>query len=244
MKIVAIVQTRMGSSRLPGKVLYPLLGKPVISQVISRLKKVSLIDEIVIATTDNLRDQVIVEWAKDNRVKYFIGDTNNVLERYLGAANSSNAEVVIRITSDCPLIDSNVISQMLGSYLSNNLQMITNSGPYDEKRTYPRGLDVEIFPISWLKIANDNAKSNHQLEHVTPYFYENFQEDIVHYLNDIDYSNHRWTLDTIEDYQFINEIYSGLLKHKSESNMNDIIDFLDENKELLWINKQIVQKKY
>ena len=150
MKTGVIVQTRMGSTRLPGKVMMDLCGKPVIDHVIDRLKRSRLSDEIIIATTTLERDKVVVEQAKKNGVKWFCGSEDDVLSRYYCAAKENDLDVVVRVTSDCPLIDPVILDNVVDFYMSNNYTLVTNAGINFEQRTFPRGLDVEVFSFSML----------------------------------------------------------------------------------------------
>lgn len=212
MKVVCIIQARMGSTRLPGKVMLGLCGKTVLGHVIERVKMVKNIDEIVIATTTKEDDSIIVEEALKYDVKVFRGSEEDVLSRYYYAAKENDADVVVRITSDCPLIDPEIIDEMLSRfkylYKENKVDYLSNT----LERTFPRGLDAEIFSFKILEDAFINAEKYHQREHVTPYIYENANKFklVGGYQKDIDYSYHRWTLDTEEDFELIRRIYLHL----------------------------------
>ena len=243
MNTVVIIQTRMSSTRLPGKVLYPLNKRPVLEHVVNRVKQAKLVDDVVVATTDLTADDIIVQWTEALGIKYYRGSESNVLERYYQAALASNAKTVIRITSDCPLIDPKLIDLMVEFYRQNNFRMVTNSGPYDDKRTYPRGLDIEILDFELLKEAHYDAKEDYEREHVTPYVYKNFNENIYHFLNSRDMSNYRWTLDTIEDFKFIQKVYEYFGSEISFADTENILSFLESNNEIREINQNIQQKK-
>ena len=172
MKIGAIIQARMGSTRLPEKVMKNLQGKTVLEHVIERVKQSKLIDEIIIATTTHERDAVIEAEALRCGVKSFRGSEDDVLSRYYYAAKENNIDVVVRITSDCPLIDPEIIDNIVIFYENNNYDIVTNAGSDVANRTYPRGLDVEIFSFDILENAYNNASEKYQREHVTPYIYE------------------------------------------------------------------------
>ncbi|GAE87795.1 3-deoxy-manno-octulosonate cytidylyltransferase [Acetivibrio straminisolvens JCM 21531] len=152
MKTGAIVQTRMGSTRLPGKVMLDLCGKPVIEHVIDRLKLSKLLDEIIIATTALEMDKVIVEQAKKNGVKWFCGSEDDVLSRYYYAAKENDLDTVIRITSDCPLIDPVLLDKVVEFYTSNNYILVTNAGNDLTQRTFPRDLMLRCFPLKYWKM--------------------------------------------------------------------------------------------
>ncbi|WP_347834680.1 glycosyltransferase family protein [Gracilibacillus sp. JCM 18860] len=210
MKVVAIIQARMGSTRLPGKVLKKIKGgETVLSHVINRVSKSKNVDNIVIATTIQKDDDQIVKEVTDLGYTVYRGSENDVLERYYQAILQSSANIIIRITSDCPLIDPIVIDEMVEVFINNNYSLVTNAGADASLRTFPRGLDVEIFSREALEKAYINATLPYQREHVTPYIYEN-EASIFYYKNKEDNSNHRWTLDTKEDYRLIEEIYNNL----------------------------------
>ncbi|MCT4784100.1 MULTISPECIES: cytidylyltransferase domain-containing protein [Exiguobacterium] len=243
MKTVAIIQARMGSTRLPGKVLMKLQDKTVLEHVIERVKQARLIDEIVVATTTLSEDDVLYEEAMRYGVRVYRGSSDNVLSRYYEAAREVKADVVIRITSDCPLIDPAIIDQMVEKYHYNQYEMVTNSGPISSKRTFPRGLDVEIFSVEMLNDAFYNYSEKYHMEHVTPYMYEKSQ-NIYHYICHEDYSNYRLTLDTEEDLELITLIYKKLYDRNHSFYLSDILNFLNNNPNLININAHIEQKKY
>lgn len=240
MNIVAIVQARLGSSRLPGKVMKKICEKTVLEHVYERLKLSKYLNDIVIATTDKYEDKKIIDLCKELGINYFVGSENDVLSRYYNCAKKYNVDVVVRITSDCPLIDSKVLDEMLSFYINNKYDLVTNAG--DEiYRTYPRGLDIEIFSFNLLKTAYLNANQNYEKEHVTPYIYEN-GFNIHYYKNNKNYSKYRLTLDTKEDFALINKIYYELYDNKHDFFLEDIIKVLESNPKLELINKNIKQK--
>lgn len=242
MKTVAIIQARMGSTRLPGKVMMKISGKTVLEHVITRVKQSKLIDEIIIATTVKLDDDAIVEESKRLEVKYYRGSEEDVLSRYYYAAEKNNADVIIRITSDCPLIDPHIIDKIIKFYKENKYEIVTNAGSDLSQRTYPRGLDTEVFSFRQLEYAFMKATEKYQREHVTPYIYENYDK-IHYYKNDKDYSKHRWTLDTEEDFELITIIYDELYKKQHDFYFGNIIGLFERKPELFNINSNIEQKK-
>lgn len=242
MKIGAIIQARMGSTRLTGKVMKDLEGKTVLEHVIDRVRQSKMIDEIIIATSTHDRDNVIETEALRCGVKVFRGSEEDVLSRYYYAATENGLDVVVRITSDCPLIDSKVLDEVIECYVNNDYDIVSNAGSDLSKRTYPRGLDTEVFSFNVLKNAFTNAKENYQREHVTPYIYEN-SIGVYYYKNDIDYSRNRWTLDTDEDFKLISEIYKHLYRGKHDFYLSDIVKLFEVKPELFNINAHIEQKK-
>jgi spore coat polysaccharide biosynthesis protein SpsF len=241
-KTAAIIQARMGSTRLPGKVMKDLKGKPVLWHVIERVKQAENIDQIIIATTTHRRDEIIFEKAKEWGVKAYRGSEEDVLERYYEAANNYETDTVVRITSDCPLIDPHVIDEIVKYYNNNDYTLVTNAGSDLNNRTYPRGLDTEVFSFEVLEKAYKNVEKKYQREHVTPYIYENYN-DIFYYKNNKDLSNYRLTLDTKEDFELIKILYDKLYQGEHDFYLNEIIEVLNKNKELLKINQKIKQKE-
>ncbi|WP_079710772.1 cytidylyltransferase domain-containing protein [Paraliobacillus ryukyuensis] len=239
MKIVAIIQARMGSTRLPGKVLRKIKDESVLAHVVNRVSQSNRVDDIVVATTTNRIDDQIVDEVKKLNCTIYRGSESNVLERYYRAAMKSDGDIIVRITSDCPLIDPIVIDNMLEVFLQEDYALVTNAG---NKRTFPRGLDVEIFSKAILLKALSHSTCNYQKEHVTPYMYEN-EINIYHYKNSKDLSKYRWTLDTIEDYELITVIYEELYKGKHNFYMQDIVKLFEDNEHLINMNAHIVQKK-
>lgn len=242
MKIGAIIQARMGSTRLSGKVMKNLEGKTVLEHVIDRVRQSKMIDEIIIATTTHDRDDVIETEALRCGVKVFRGSEDDVLSRYYFAAKENDLDVVVRITSDCPLIDPKVLDEVIHFYVNSDYDIVSNAGSDLSKRTYPRGLDTEIFSFNILENSFTNAKETYQREHVTPYIYEKYSR-IYYYKNDIDYSKHRWTLDTDEDFNLISEIYKHLYNGEHDFYLSDIVKLFETKQELFDINAHIEQKK-
>lgn len=241
MKIGVIIQARMGSTRLTGKVMKDLEGKTVLEHVINRVRQSKMIDEIIIATTIHDRDDVIETEALGCGVKAYRGSEDDVLARYYYTAKENDLEVVVRITSDCPLIDPKVLDEIIQCYVSNDYDIVSNAGSDLSKRTYPRGLDIEVFSFRVLENAFTNAKETSQREHVTPYIYEN-SIGVYYYKNDIDYSKHRWTLDTDEDFKLISEIYKHLYHGEHNFYLSDIVKLFEVKPELFNINAHIEQK--
>lgn len=242
MKVVAVIQARMGSTRLSGKVMKDIKGKTVLSHVIERVKKSKLISDIIIATTVHERDNVIETEAINCGAKVFRGSEDDVLSRYYYASKEFNADAVVRITSDCPVIDPYVIDELISCYLKGKYNLVTNSGSDLNQRTYPRGLDTEVFSFKSLEDAFVNGIKKYQKEHVTPYIYEN-SKNIHYFKNKVDYSKYRWTLDTVEDFEVINEIYKKLYKGEHNFFLNDIVELFKQEPHLITINAHIEQKK-
>jgi spore coat polysaccharide biosynthesis protein SpsF len=241
MKVVAIIQARIGSTRLPGKVLKKILGKSLLDFQLERLRQVNNIDEIVIATTTNVNDLPVVEWCKQNSISFYRGSEEDVLSRYYEAATIFNADIVVRLTSDCPLIDPKVVETVINHYITHkeSVDYVSNS----LIRTFPRGLDTEVMSYSVLKQVHMEAISKPHREHVTAYIYSHPERfKLLNVSNNLDQSRFRLTVDTIEDFQLIRNIIEELYPQNQNFDLNDIIALLERNKEWFLINQHIEQK--
>jgi spore coat polysaccharide biosynthesis protein SpsF (cytidylyltransferase family) len=243
-RIVALVQARMGSTRLPGKVLKDILGKPMLWHVINRLKKATLIDEIAIVTTTKERDKQIIKFAKENGIKSFAGSEADVLDRYYKAAVIYKAEVIVRITADCPLIDPDIVNKTIKYFSTNNFDYVSSAraltvrAGVSNKQAFPDGLDVEVFSFAALEKAWKEAKSPSDREHVTTYIWRNdelFKTAVLEC--DEDLSHLRWTVDNERDLVFVRTVYKELYKTNESFGLKDILAFLEKKPKLLWINK-------
>lgn len=244
MKVVCLVQARVGSTRLPGKILKEICGKTILHHEIDRLKKCKEIDEIVIATTDKEDDDKIVNEAKKLSVKYFRGSENDVLSRFYYSAKENNADIIVRVTSDCPCIDFEILDKMLiyfkDKYKEKQIDYLSNT----INRTYPRGYDIEIFTFSALEKSYINAEKEYEREHVTPYIYDKTNNFLkLSFENKDDYSEYRVTLDTIEDFIVIKNIFENLYYKNPYFKLNDVVQYLNNNLHIVDINKHIEQKK-
>lgn len=237
--IEVIVQARMGSTRLPGKVMMDLCGKPVLWHVLERIKQCELISDFAVATTTLPQDDAISDFLSGIGVKCFRGDEKDVLSRFYHAALVYPADAIVRVTADCPLIDPNIIDRVIGRFLSSPCGYASNTG---EKRTFPRGLDCEIFTFSLLELAFHEADEDYEREHVTPFMYLK-QKSIVTLENKYNYSDMRWTLDTTEDFQLIREIYRHFYRGRHDFYMQDVYSFLKQNPHLLELNRNVIQKE-
>ncbi len=241
MKTVAIIQARLSSVRLPGKVLLPLAGKTVLARVIERVQLCSLLDEVIVATTHEKEDDAIVAETVKCGATVFRGDLNDVLGRYYGAACASRADVVVRITSDCPLFDPYLLRDMLKVFHQRYGQMDYLSNV--TQRTFPRGLDTEIFTFAALKKAHEEAKQTYEREHVTVYFHRNptlFR--LESFLGEENHSANRWTLDMADDYKFIQTLYESLSPQEI-TDTKAILKFLSLRPDMVKINAHVEQKK-
>jgi spore coat polysaccharide biosynthesis protein SpsF len=241
--IGAIIQARSTSTRLPRKVLKPLpfnSNITVLEQVIRRVKKSNFVDKIIIATTKN--DKEIVEIAKKENVKYFIGDEKDVLSRYYFASKENNLDIVVRITSDCPCIDYELIDKTIEKFLKEKVDYISNT----IEGKLPRGLDVEVFTFKALEEAYFNAKDGFEREHVTPYIYNNkdkFKNSFLKIPDKLSAPNIRITLDTKEDYALLCVVFDELYNKNPFFKTEDIIKLFQKKPYLKLINEKVMQKK-
>jgi perosamine synthetase len=232
--IIAIVQARMSSSRLPGKILLPLMDKTILEQVINRVRPVEQISDIIVATSDNGMDDIVESFCLEKDIPCFRGSEENVLERFYFCAREYEADIIVRITADDPLKDSEVIAKAVSLFEVGDYDYVSNT----LEPTYPEGLDVEVFSFKALEAAYKKAELSSEKEHVTPYLYKNpagFR--LCNFKNETDLSKLRWTVDTPEDYLFVKQVYQTLY-HKPEEIflLRDILDLLKQKPELSAIN--------
>jgi len=228
----------MASKRLPGKVLLPVNGVPVIDYVFSRVRSVKEINKVVLATTTNDDDDPLIEFAENNSISYFRGSENDVLERFYLSALQEKADHIMRITSDCPLIDSSICSHLIKVYKQMDVDFVHTGSSFAE------GLDCEIFTFQALKEAYSNAKLSSEREHVTMYLHNNPEEFNIYTLeNSTDDSRYRFTLDQDEDYQVICAIIENLTAHNIPLTTNSIKIFLDNNREIFKLNQNILRNE-
>lgn len=245
MRAVAIIQARMNSTRLPGKVMKNLCGHSVLSHVVERVKKCSLLDDTIVATTISATDDEIESECQKLNVHCFRGSESNVLGRYYLAAKEYKAQVIIRVTADCPLFDPMLLHEML-KYFNLQVSKKLSIDYYSNclERSYPRGLDAEIFTYQALEKAFLNAEQAHEKEHVTPYVYEHPEVFALHSkINALDLSFYRWTLDTEEDWRLIKEIYNTLYVNGELFTTEEVFNLMKSRPELPLLNVYINQKR-
>jgi len=243
MKIVCVITARMGSTRLRGKAMMSILGKPMLEHVVERTQRSRLIDEIVVATTTNQEDDVIVELAKKLGVGIYRGSSEDVLNRTLKAAKSVNGDTIVQINGDCPLIDPKLTDALIQSYLEIKPDYATNSRL---KRTFPLGLDVEVFSTKSLEQIEKTIKDPSVREHVTLYYYEHPEKYKILSIEappELDRPDLRLTVDTEEDLQLVREIYRKLYEKDPSFTTKQIIELIDRKPHLKEINVQVRQKK-
>jgi spore coat polysaccharide biosynthesis protein SpsF len=239
MSIVCIIQARMGSERLPGKVLQSIEGKPMIERVIERVERSHLVDGIVIATTTLPQDDVLAELCATMGWNCYRGSEQDVLDRYYRAAQHYGADYIVRVTSDCPLVDPTVLDYVTAAFVSSAPAVDYASNTIT--RTYPRGLDIEIFSFAALELAWNDDKAANWREHVTPYIHQ--QADKFRLLivtNPVDFSHYRWTVDTPQDLDLVRRIYSHF--GHTDFGWRDVLAAFAEYPEWESINRDITQK--
>ena len=238
--IGCIIQARMGSTRLPGKAMLDVENdKTVLYFVIKQLQNCKLIDKIIVATTTLEADTQIVNFSKDLGIDCFRGSSNNVLDRYYQCAKEHSVLTIVRIPSDKPLIDPEIVDNIVSVFRNNSYDYITN---FLSNPTFPSGTEVEVFSINALKKAWEKAKLPSEKEHVTPYFVNHEDEfKITHIENSEDLSDLRWAVDRIEDLKLVRKIVSKIKKRPII--MKDIIDLFAREPDLVEINKNVNGKE-
>ena len=241
MRKLIIAQARMTSTRLPGKVMKIVCGKPLLEHFINRLKRVKFADQIVIATTINDIDNQIVDLCKKLEISYYRGSEEDVLGRYYETAVEYGGDIIIRITSDCPVIDPEVVDYLI-NFFANNIEKydyVSNT----LERSYPKGMGAEIVSFKALKEAHFNAYDPFDREHVTPFIKKRPQQfRLYNILYKADMSRFRLTIDTSEDMELISKIFESLYYQNTFFSLNDIFSLLDRKPEWVAINAHIEQK--
>ncbi len=263
-KIVAIIQGRMSSSRLPGKILADIAGQPMMTRVLTRVGRAKTLSEVIFATTVDASDDPVAEYCDFAGIPYIRGNLFDVLDRYYQAALQAKADVVVRITADCPVIDPELIDNVVNAVISDQLSV--NSGQFDFAanrlpppwtRTYPIGLDVEVCTFKALKKAWKEAKEPQHREHVMPYFYEGvklitdnrslqtgisprgFNIALLHHTTD--FGDYRWTVDTPEDLEFMRQVYSRF-NGRDDFTWKEVLDLVHDEPKLMEINAGVEHK--
>lgn len=238
MKIIGVTQARIGSSRLPGKVLLTIQDKSLLQYHLERAKKSNLVDKWIVATTDEKESELICEIASNLSISSFKGSLTNVLDRFYQAVKVEKADYIVRITSDCPLVDASIIDDVVKMCIDQKVDYVSNT----LKPTFPDGMDVEVFKFSALEKAWKEAKLLSEQEHVTPFIWQNsnfFGKSIFtskNYSGTEDFSSYRLTVDKQEDFDLIKKLIEALGADKP---WIDYIAYLKNNPQLLAINSSI-----
>jgi len=234
----AVIQARMGSSRLPGKVLMPLAGHPVLWHVVERLRRATMLQKIIVATSTDKSDDPIAEFCTANNIECYRGSLTDVLARYEGAAQAHNLSTVVRITADCPLIDPAVVDKCVEMFAAGQGDYLSNINP--GVRTFARGLDVEVFSREALARAHAAAQEQYEREHVTPYIWQNKQGEFVvlpAYRAPAQYAHiFRLTLDYAEDYAVFEHLYKHFFSEGGIVDVPRVLQYLSEHPEVAAIN--------
>ena len=239
-KILVVVQARSNSSRLKDKIFLPLCGKELLVRQLERIEGSCFKPEIVVATTCRKEDDKVIRLCEKEGKKYFRGSENDLLDRHFQAGVLFGADVVVKIPSDCPLIDTNIIDKVLSHYIKNRnkYDYVSNLHP----PTYPDGNDIEVMSIECLERAWETADEEFQREHTTPFIWDNpemFRIGNVKWETGEDLSmTHRYTIDYNEDYKFIKAVYEALYPINPRFSLKDILDLLKKKPELMVINRK------
>ena len=237
MRIVAIVQARMTSTRLPNKVLLPLVGIPVLEHVVTRLRFAKLLNEIVVATSLDATDNPIAEFCQAKRINCYRGSLADVLDRYYKAATHFEADAIVRITADCPAIDPEVVDEVINAFISGDYDAYSLAGEF------PDGLDCQVFSYSAIARAWREASLPSEREHVGPYIEKSHPElfKIGGLYKFTGLSHHRWTLDEKRDYSFLKKVFEQLYRPNKPFLTQDILDLLHRQPKLIEINAGITR---
>ncbi|MDB6081698.1 MAG: spsF [Chlamydiia bacterium] len=239
MRVEIFVQARMGSTRLPGKVLVKAAGKTLLEHLCERLQRVKEADSFSILTTTNAKDDVLEEFCKKNDLSCYRGPEDDVLTRFYQVAEKRRPDAIVRITADCPLIDPQIIDQVILEYKNGSYDYVSNS----LERTYPRGMDVEIFSYKTLQDTSTMAQSDEEREHVTLYMYRHPELFSLYNVSQKENSSqYRLTVDTTEDFQLIKLLLERLYPEKPNFSLQNIVDTLKRHPEWAKINAHIQQK--
>jgi spore coat polysaccharide biosynthesis protein SpsF len=246
MRIVATVQARMGSTRLPGKVLADIAGEPMLVRVVERARRSKTLDEVAVATTSDGEDDPIAALCTTRGYPFGRGAVRDVLDRTYRLTRSLGASVVVRLTADCPLIDPDIIDHTVGEFLKADppVDFAANRFPPPLERTYPIGLDVEVCTFAALERAWREALDPHEREHVMPYLYEEpGRFRVLHVRCEEDYGRFRWTVDTAEDLKLVRAIYAAF-DGRDDFGWREVLDLLERRPDLIEINAAVVHKGF
>ena len=240
MKVVAIIQARMGSRRLPGKVLRQIGGRSMLARVVGRTRRARTVGEVVVATTVLPQDDPVAAQARELGVEAFRGDPELVLDRYYAAAKAHGAEVIVRITGDCPLIEPEIVDRVVRAFLEAWPSVDCAANTLD--RTYPRGLDVEVASFAALERIWREASEPFQRWHVFPYLFDRRERfRVISVRDETDRSWMRWTVDTPQDLAFVRAVYAQL-DHRDDVHWREVLELLERVPRLLLMNAEVQQK--
>ena len=241
-RVLAIVQARMASSRLPGKVMADIEGEPMLGRVVDRARRAKCLDEIIVAATTDPGDSEIVQFCERREITVFKGHPSDVLDRFYRCAASEQADVIVRLTGDCPLIDPDLIDLTTKVLLDADPALDFTANRLPQSRTYPIGLDTEVCSFRALEIAWKEADQRYQREHVMPFIYEHedrFRIRVIEYEKDL--GEMRWTVDTPEDLELIRQVYRNF-GGRDDFSWLEVLRLFEERPELAKINAKVEHK--
>lgn len=256
-RVVAIIQGRMSSSRLPGKILADIAGQPMLQRVFIRASRAAAVTETLFATTTDPSDDPVAEYCDFSGIPFTRGSLFDVLDRYYQAAQGAKADVVARSTADCPIIDPALIDDVVNTLLDDKYDFVANRLPPPFPRTYPIGLDVEVCTFKVLEKAWKEAREPQHREHAMPYFYEGvelttvnrqlqtgtsprgFKIAILHHTTD--FGGYRWTVDNPEDLEFMRQVY-GRFNGRDDFSWKEVLDLVHNDPKLMEINASVKHK--
>jgi len=240
-KIVAVIEARMGSTRLPGKVLLKVRGKQMLERLVNRIKSIPLINEIVLATTSNQKDNILEKFSIENNIKCYRGSEQDVLSRVIEAGLENKADIIVEITGDCPIIDPNIVKNAINLYLNNQVDYVSNV----EIRSYPDGMDVQVYSLTTLMNSADLTKDSLDREHVTLFIRKH--PELYTRIDMIAPKELHWpelglTLDENNDFLLLSKIINKLEPINENFDCHEIIKYLKNNEDLLKINSNVKRK--
>jgi spore coat polysaccharide biosynthesis protein SpsF len=256
-KIVAIIQGRMSSSRLPGKILADIAGQPMLTRVFIRTSRARALSDVIFATTTDASDDPVADYCNLSGIPFTRGSLYDVLDRYYQAAKETSADVVVRITADCPVIDPELIDNVVNTLLDGEYDFVCNRLPPPWTRTYPIGLDVEACTFKVLAKAWKEADEPQHREHAMPYFYEGvelttvnrtlqtglssrgYNIALLHHATD--FGDYRWTVDTPEDLEFMRQVYARF-NGRDDFSWKEVLDLVHDEPDLMKINAGVQHK--
>jgi spore coat polysaccharide biosynthesis protein SpsF len=238
--ILGILQARVSSTRLPGKVLKPILGVPMLMRQMERIRRSSRMNMCIVATSLDERDEAIEQLCITNGITYFRGSLDNVLDRFYQAALEYVPKHIVRLTGDCPVIDPEIIDKTIDFHINGGFDYTSNA----LEPTFPDGMDVEVFTFISLEKAFNEASLPSHKEHVTPFIYEQSNRfKLGSYKNEKDLSGLRWTVDELDDFNLVEKIYEALYPQNPYFSLGDILELINNNPELKSINTHFMRNE-
>jgi spore coat polysaccharide biosynthesis protein SpsF len=240
-KVIGLIQARMNSTRLPGKVLFEISGKPILWHMYQRLKQSKLLDDVVISTGPKIKNKKIYDFASKENINCYFGSEGDLIERLFQTAQYYDASAIVRVTGDCPFVDPVIVDTMLSQYIKtkDKYDIVMNS----KTHTFPHGLEIEIYPFETIKKLHFTIKDT-RLREWFPVYIDKNQNDfkILNVTSEKDYPKFRLTVDYIEDYEFTKSVYQELYKDGHIFLLDEIVDLLSKRADLVKINSEHIDK--